>query len=426
MLLFTYYLPTLYGFNEIKKHSNWHMNLKVSRYFIHLLALIVFSLFCQITSANKKDNTKISVVVIDPGHGGKDTGASLGQAHEKNIVLDIALKLGNEIKANYPEIKVVYTRTKDVFIPLHKRAEIANTNDADLFISIHVNAVDAKSVRGTETFVLGLHRNQDNLEVAKKENAVILLEDDYTTTYEGFDPNLPESYIMFETMQEEFQGQSVMLASNIQDQFREHAKRVDRSVKMAGFLVLRRTTMPSVLIETGFLSHTNERNYLLSQTGQTQLASAIFRAFDSYKNDIEERSKFNLITENSATTVSIEASNKPQASVQIKPQPTSAETKKVLLKPTTTVSQAKSELYFSVQIMALKRKIETTPDNFKGEQSIYRIDDTNISRYFSGKFDTFEKANAEKNRISENFGSAFVVAFKNDKLISVKKALENR
>jgi N-acetylmuramoyl-L-alanine amidase len=400
------------------------MSSKVQTYFIHLFVLIAGTLICQYSDAAHKDNSKISVVVIDPGHGGKDSGASIGQAQEKDIVLDIALKLGSAIKSNYPDIEVVYTRTKDIFIPLHQRAEIANKKDADLFISIHVNAVDAKSVHGTETFVLGLHRNQDNLEVAKKENAVILLEDDYNTTYEGFDPNLPESYIMFETMQEEYQGQSVMLASNIQNEFRNYAKRVDRSVKMAGFLVLRRTTMPSVLIETGFLSHSTERTYLLSESGKSQLANSIFRAFDSYKNEIEERSKFNLITENSVATASIEVTNKPTSEVQ-------SEIKETVQVPTTTVSNTNistpvPELYYSVQIMALKKKLNPTPENFKNEQNIFRIDDTKISRYFSGKFETFEKANAEKDRINKKYENAFVVAFENQKLISAKKALDKR
>lgn len=401
------------------------MNKNKIRYtlFFTILLLSTFIGNGSTIKERKIDNSKISVVVIDPGHGGKDTGASIGKAQEKDIVLDIALKLGNKIKNNYPNIEVIYTRTKDVFIPLHQRADIANKNNADLFISIHVNAVDAKSVQGTETFVLGLHRNNDNLEVAKKENAVILLEDDYNNTYEGFDPNLPESYIMFETMQEEYQGQSVMLASNIQTQFREHALRIDRSVKMAGFLVLRRTTMPSVLIETGFLSHSNERNYLLSNAGQTSLANAIYRAFCSYKDEIEERSKFNLITENKAP----QALNKETIKTDTLPARTTENTNvNSSKKNKPTEIHADNDIYFSVQIMALKKKLEIRPNNFKGEKNIFRIDASNISRYFSGKFKSLEKANAEKNRINRKYENAFVVGFENEKLISVKKATEKR
>lgn len=379
---------------------------------------------------NKKDNSRVSVVVIDPGHGGKDPGASIGRAREKDIVLDIALKLGQQIKKSYPEVKVIYTRTKDVFIPLHKRADIANKNEADLFISIHVNAVDAKYVKGAETFVLGLHRNEENLEVAKKENAVILLEDNYHTTYEDFDPSSDVSYIMFANMQEAYQEQSVILASNIQNEFRDHANRIDRSVKMAGFLVLRRTTMPSVLIETGFLSHSSERNFLLSETGKQKLATSIYRAFCSYKSDIEKKSKFSLVTEDnspapeigekSLTTLSTSGSNNVEIT-KSSPQP-----KKIELQKNKKTAPQTPEPYFSVQIMALKRKLDSSPDNFKGEQNIFRVDSPNISRYFSGKYSSLEEANKERARISKKYINAFVVAFENNKLISVKKATEGK
>jgi N-acetylmuramoyl-L-alanine amidase len=372
--------------------------------FIFCLALLLsFSTVANANkSVNKKDESRVSVVVIDPGHGGKDWGASMGRAKEKDIVLAIALKLGAIIKANYPSIKIVYTRSKDVFIPLNKRANIANKNKADLFISIHANAVDQKSVQGTETFVLGQHRSKDNLEVAKKENSVILLEDDYNKTYEGFDPNSPESYIMFELVQDEYLEQSVMFASAIQKEFKERAKRIDRSVKQAGFLVLRRTTMPSVLIETGFISHSSERNYLLSESGKTNLASAIFRAFSAYKEKIEEKSSFNLITAKGIERPTPKKNNSA----------TRKNSKKI-----------ESDIYFSVQIMALKRKLETTPENFMGEKNIFVVKTKNINRYYSGKFNSQKEAEKEKKRIQKKYESAFVVAFEKNKLISVKKAL---
>ncbi|WP_163323710.1 N-acetylmuramoyl-L-alanine amidase family protein [Draconibacterium mangrovi] len=381
------------------------------------ICCICFAVQCfaanQFSAENQKEG--ISVVVIDPGHGGRDLGASFGNAVEKNIVLDIALKLGTTIKENYPDVKVVYTRTTDVFIPLYKRAEIANKNEADLFISIHVNAVGARSVQGTETFVLGLHRNDDNLEVAKKENAVILLEDDYNTTYEGFDPNLPESYIMFETMQEEFQGQSVMLASSIQNEFRDYAKRIDRSVKMAGFLVLRETTMPSVLIETGFISHNGERQYLTSEAGRTRLAYAIFRAFREYKSDIEQRSSFHLVTENEASPGNNISENNSSAPSELPLAQAGNKAPK----------QTADEVFYSVQIMALTKKLETTPANFKGEQNIFLLEGQNLNRYFSGRFKSIEEAGVEQRRISPKYPNAFVVAFKNNKLISLKKVSEH-
>ncbi len=386
----------------------------MSKSFLNYIFSLVFSLvFSPVLKGNnpvpEKDESRVSVVVIDPGHGGKDWGASMGNAKEKDIVLDIALKLGNIIKTNYPEIKIVYTRSKDIFIPLHQRANIANSNKADLFISIHVNAVDQKSVRGTETFVLGQHRSKDNLEVAKKENAVILLEDDYNKTYEGFDPNSPESYIMFELVQDEYLEQSVMFASDIQKQFRERAKRVDRSVKQAGFLVLRRTTMPSVLIETGFLSHSSERNYLLSESGKTNLASAISRAFKEYKRKIEDKSSFNLITEN--TKINTEGKKlKTSANKELDP-------------PKNIQSTNTKDICFSVQIMALKRKLETIPTNFKGEKNVFTVKSKEINRYYSGKFNSLKEARTEKSRLQKKYPSAFVVAFEKNKIISVKKAL---
>ena len=255
---------------------------------IYYLSILFFLfemnvLFAHFEGIGTDNNPKLSVVVIDPGHGGKDPGAVVGKAREKEIVLDVALKLGAKIKSAFPETKVLYTRDNDAFVPLHQRANIANTNKADLFISIHANAVDKSSVQGAETFVLGYHRSKENLELAKKENAVILLEDDYNTRYEGFDPNSPESYIMFELIQDEYLEQSVLFASAIQNQFKTNVKRVDRSVKQAGFLVLRRTTMPSVLIEAGFISHSAERNFLLTENGRMQIANAIFNAFSEYK-----------------------------------------------------------------------------------------------------------------------------------------------
>lgn len=353
---------------------------------------------------------KISVVVIDPGHGGKDPGAVVGQAQEKKIVLDISLKLGQQIKAAFPEINVIYTRDKDVFVPLFQRANIANRNHADLFISIHANYVDSRSVQGTETFVLGQHRSQDNLEVAKKENSVILLEDDYSTRYEGFDPNSPESYIMFELVQDEYLEQSVMLASDIQDQFRVNAKRYDRSVKQAGFLVLRQTTMPSVLVEAGFISHTSERNYLMTESGRMDIATSIFNAFKDYKKKIEERSSFAMVTnENPTPTETEKIQNSPANPASEKVSPPSS--------PVTNI-------YFSVQVAASKTKLETTPPNFKGEKNIFRINSGNIYRYYSGKLNSYEKALAEKTRLEKKYPDSFVVAFENEKLIPVKKARE--
>ncbi|WP_072999010.1 N-acetylmuramoyl-L-alanine amidase [Mariniphaga anaerophila] len=342
----------------------------------------------------------IKTVVIDPGHGGKDSGAAYGNAKEKDIVLDIALKLGNYIQASFPDVNVIYTRNRDVFVPLYRRAAIANKNSADLFISIHVNAVARGVVQGTETYILGQHRTEDNLEVAKKENAVILLEDDYHTTYEGFDPNSSESYIMFELVQDEYMEQSAMLASAVQDQFRIHAKRIDRSVKQAGFLVLRQTTMPSVLIETGFLNHPAERQFLQSKSGQEHLASAIFKAFKEYKKKVEARSSFNMVTETSGRNSPI-SNNSPDNNVE-------------------TTSQNSTNIYFSVQIASLSNNVEPSAKNFKGEHNVFMQKKGKTYRYFCGRFNDVQQAREEQKRLKKKYSGAFVVAFENDNLVPVE------
>ncbi|MBN2263641.1 MAG: N-acetylmuramoyl-L-alanine amidase, partial [Prolixibacteraceae bacterium] len=255
--------------------------------FFLLITIIVQ--FCGSVYA-QESTFELKTVVIDAGHGGKDPGAIIGEVKEKDIVLDVALLTGKLIKDKYPEVNVIYTRNKDVFVPLADRAEIANKNKADLFISLHVNVFKQSSIYGAETFILGNHRSEENLKVAQLENSVILLEDDYSTRYEGFDPNSAESYIMFELIQNEFLEQSRFFADQIQNSFINYANRKSRGVKQAGFLVLRRTSMPSVLVELGFISNKNEIVYLVSNEGKQQMAKAIASAFINYKNRIDSRS----------------------------------------------------------------------------------------------------------------------------------------
>ncbi len=259
------------------------------RYFIVIILLSVLFINIQAQSTGK-----FKCVVIDAGHGGKDPGAHGKFANEKDIVLAVALKLGNYIEKYMPDIEVVYTRKTDVFVPLSERANIANKANANLFISIHANYISNPKITGAETFALGLHRTQDNLEVAKKENSVINLEDDYNTTYENFDPNSSESYIMFELYQNIYLNQSLEMADLVQQQFSTRVGRHNRGVKQAGFLVLRETAMPGVLVELGFLSNATEEKYLTSNEGQSLLASGIFRAFRDYKEEYEAKNKLDL------------------------------------------------------------------------------------------------------------------------------------
>jgi N-acetylmuramoyl-L-alanine amidase len=230
---------------------------------------------------------KVDVIVIDAGHGGKDHGTTGKVIREKDVALKIALKVGNYIEKNIPGVKVIYTRKDDRYLPLDERADIANKNKADLFICIHANSNKNTRAFGTETYVMGPHVDDNNLAVAKRENSVILLDENHQERYEGFDPNSPESYILFTLTQSAYQTSSLSFAQKVEDQFKKRVGRVSRGVKQAGFLVLWRTTMPSVLIETGFLSNSPEERFLSTEAGQELIASGIYRAFKDYKMEVE-------------------------------------------------------------------------------------------------------------------------------------------
>lgn len=234
---------------------------------------------------------KVKKVVIDAGHGGHDSGALGRFSKEKDVALRIALELGKLLKRHMKDVEVIYTRKKDEFVTLHGRAQVANKNNVDAFISIHCNATPKGQVaHGTETYTMGPHNSKHNLEVAKKENSVILMEDNYQDNYQGFDPQSPESHILLALYQSVYNKSSLRLAKNIEDQFKNRLGRKSRGVKQAGLWVLWKTTAPSVLVEVGFITHTNEEKYLNSKRGQRQIASGIFKAFQDYKKYLEVRS----------------------------------------------------------------------------------------------------------------------------------------
>jgi N-acetylmuramoyl-L-alanine amidase len=249
--------------------------------------LLAITLLNSSSTVIPPPESKVDVIVIDAGHGGKDHGTSGKVIKEKDLALKIALKVGNYIEKNIPGVKVIYTRKDDRYLPLDERADIANKNKADLFICIHANANRNTRAFGTETYVMGLHVDDNNLAVAKRENSVILLDENYQERYEGFDPNSPESYILFTLTQSAYQSSSLSFAQKVEDQFKKRVGRVSRGVKQAGFLVLWRTTMPSVLIETGFLSNSPEEKFLATEEGQELIASGIYRAFKEYKTEVE-------------------------------------------------------------------------------------------------------------------------------------------
>lgn len=262
-----------------------HLHLFVCIFAISLLLAASNVAYCS--NAYDRSPYKVKRVVIDAGHGGKDQGAAGKKTLEKDITLAIALKVGRYIEEALPDVKVIYTRTKDEFIELHERAAIANRNNADLFISIHCNSAPASGVFGTEIYVMGLGKSRENLEVSMRENAVIAMEADYQTNYDGFDPNDPEGNIIFSLYQNAFLDQSIKFAGLLNRQFRDRADRTTRGVRQANFLVLYKTAMPAALVEVGFLSNSTEEKYLSTDDGQSYIASAIYRSFKEYKQYIE-------------------------------------------------------------------------------------------------------------------------------------------
>jgi N-acetylmuramoyl-L-alanine amidase len=252
------------------------------RKFVSIFTVIILILFFQNQLFAQRKN-QIRKIVIDAGHGGHDTGAKGKNSLEKEIALSIALKTGRLIQKNCPGVEVIFTRESDVFVELYRRAQIANENKADLFISIHCNANPSPFAYGTETYVMGLHKSEANLEVARNENASILLEDNYSKRYDGFNPNSSEAYIIFNLFQNAYLDKSLDFASRVEANFTANTKLPERGVKQAGFLVLYRTTMPGVLVETGFLSNSHEEAYLMSSAGQERISYSIYRAFDEYR-----------------------------------------------------------------------------------------------------------------------------------------------
>jgi len=359
-------------------------------------------------------------VVIDPGHGGKDPGAIGKRGKEKNINLSVALKLGNLIRENCKDVNIVYTRQKDVFVALDRRAQIANNAKADLFISIHTNSVaKGRTVRGTETYTLGLHRTDDNLEVAKKENSVILIESDYEQRYAGFNPNSSESYIIFEFLQDKNMEKSVQLATQIQKQFKTTAKRIDKGVHQAGFLVLRETTMPGVLVELGYISNPDEERYLLTEAGTSALAKSIYQAFLSYKK------KYDMgdTTRPAQAKASVKAqepapAQKPKA--QSKTQTTN--------KPKTGTTQSKGSQsdkpIFKVQFLTSDKKLPAGSKLFKGLTPVSHYQEKGIYKYTYGESHDYNKVLKTKRQISAKFKDAFIIAFKNGKKMNVNEAIQ--
>ncbi|MDM1397810.1 N-acetylmuramoyl-L-alanine amidase [Myroides odoratimimus] len=381
------------------------MNYSRSKLFA-LLAILFLSFSIQ------AQNGKKFKVVLDPGHGGKDTGTNHKKNVEKDIVLAVALEVG-KILEKQSDIEVFYTRKTDVFVPVKERSVLANDNNGNVFVSIHCNGVNSEAASGTETYVMGLSKNKSNLDVAKTENSVIMMEDDYKTKYAGFDPSSPESIIGLTLLQEDYIHQSIDLASRVQDGFTNDLKRKNRGVKQGPFWVLHGAFMPSILIELGFVSNTAEGSYLTSSKGQKELARSIAQGIIDYKAAYYGGSK-TLVLADSNDKAAAKADN----------------SRKTTTNETTTNSRKESssntnKVVFKVQIAAGSKVLALKPENFKGLRGVTTMRAGNLSRYYYGETSDYETAK-QNQKVAKDKGhsSAFIVAFKDGKVITVEEALK--
>ena len=374
---------------------------------ILLCGLLFLTPLVSLQAQDVDDVSRIRRVVIDAGHGGKDPGAISrnGKYKEKNITLSVALGLGELIKSNFPDIKVIYTRSTDKYVELSERAAIANRNKADLFISIHVNSAKSTQARGTETFVMGTHKSEANFEVCKLENSVIVIEEDYEKKYEGFNPGSPESYIIFSLLQNVHQEQSIKYAAQVQGQFARGPISVNRGVKQGGLLVLWKTTMPAVLTELGFISNPKDCAVLVTKKGQEQFARGLFNAFVAYKKDFEktrreEGSGRNVAAAEKAAPVqkSVPAAQKAPAQGPV------------------AAPKAVDEFY-AVQILSVGKVLGKNAYDLKGRMDTHYVKAGNLYKYYVGRYASRKEAAAALPGIRKSFPGAFVIHIKDNVII---------
>ncbi|MDB5226423.1 MAG: N-acetylmuramoyl-L-alanine amidase AmiA precursor [Bacteroidota bacterium] len=392
--------------------------------------ILLLSVHTAAHCISKNPGYKIKTIVLDAGHGGHDTGCN-GPSHsyEKDVTLKIILGLGKLIEENYPDIKVLYSRTTDVFITLQDRALLANKNNADLFLSVHCNANPNKSAYGTETYLMGLHVSQANLEVARRENSVIKLEKNYQTTYEGFDPDSPEAMIALSLNQNANIEQSTFLASKVQESLTTKLNRFNRGVKQAGFWVLYRTTCPSILIETGFLTNRTEEKYLTSRSGEEELSNAIFKAFEEYKNTIEKGSKLtppvivntndNYIKDDDDSSSDIPTVESPEkTNAPVFPKNPSKEKKEPVTKKETS-----KKIVYKVQIKASNKPLAKSDKAYKiiGDLKYEKV--KGAYKYLAGPYESYDMAQKMVKKAKRSgYKDAFVVVYKNGERLSFNEA----
>ena len=386
---------------------------------ILICCLFVLPIWAQQGSktAQKAAQKKAFTVVIDAGHGGHDPGAMGKLTQEKKLNLEVSQRLEQQIKLHHPDVKVVMTRKNDVFLTLQQRADIVNKNNADLFICIHTNAAENRNVTGTETFVLGVDKMQSNLDVAMRENAVMLLEDDYQTTYEGFDPNSVDSYIMFELMQDQYIDQSLNFATLVQHQFTDIG-RSDRGVRQAGFWVLHKSACPSVLIEMGFISNINEEKYLASDKGKEDITNSIYQAFEQYKSAYDR--KHGIVKASQAESKPAEAkADKPAEAKAAKPEEAA--------KPAETAKPAEAKAdkpVYKVQIFSTLKPVPAGDPTFRGLKNCQCTKDGKFYKYTYGEDADYQTILDIQQELKTKFKDCFIVAFLGNKQIPVKEALQ--
>jgi N-acetylmuramoyl-L-alanine amidase len=370
----------------------------------------------------KKSDGKVRKVVIDAGHGGKDPG-NLGtgryKKREKNIALDVALLVGGYIEKYVPDVEVVYTRKTDKWVELHERTTFANSQEADLFISIHCDAFTNSQAYGCASIVQGMNHNDENMRVAQAENSVILLEDNYEEKYEGFDPSKPETYIMFTMQQNAYFEQSISLANKVQHQFKTRVSRKDRGVKQQPLYVTSRTAMPAILIELGFLTNKKEEDFLNSQNGKELMASAIYRSFKEYKAERETQ----VLVNNQPIQESVIAEHLEEKQVEQKPiEIEEARATEQVAVQSVSVSASTAPIY-KVQIATSTKKLELLPQNFNGLNDVDVYEEYKLYKYTYGAFKTLEEAKKALGEAKQKgYSDAFLIAFYQDKKISIKEA----
>ena len=398
---------------------------------------LIWALMCMFVMTSLAANKRFTLV-IDPGHGGHDAGALGAISKEKNINLAVALRFGKYVEQNLPEVRVIYTRKTDVFIPLNERANIANRANADLFISVHTNALPAgKVARGFETYTLGMHRAKDNLDVAMRENSVISMEKDYQQRYQGFDPRSSESYIIFEFIQGKNMERSVELARMIQRGVCDGANRPDKGVHQAGFLVLRETSMPGCLIELGFITTPDEERLLNDDSRVDDIARGIYEAFAKYKNkydrsvsvpyrakDSEDVNLPKIVPDQEpAPKTRVVTRGKQPKREEATPEQPKREVKKQEPKKEVKKAEIADAPVFKLQIFVGSRNLRKGDAHFKGETDYDSFQEGNLVKYTLGASTNYNEIYRLRKEKLEKFPEAFIIAFKNGQKYDVNQAI---